>query len=327
MLTPPYARLRRDLDQTQINVALNTLRQIVEAGFSVLSMADGIADDFSDETGIATGALVGFSYDAGGNFYTNAAVSEETSAGAAVASGGFDGAVFVDRSWSLNNGETVQSIGFSSNTAAADYDLYLLERVGAGSYTPRAKIAGVTHPGGLAAVYFDLAVAYVVPATGDFYVGVDTKAHASQGVTPSTVLRSVRYGAMDVGTNYTGLTEETSNTPWMGVQYAVDPASASLSSVDFDAEAQPGRGRVVALLDFANDPDPGTDFDIVMSRDDGENWSDGILQDRGVFSGTIRIVTADFDLSGQDTGTSMRWRVTSSGLVVPVHSIFAQWGV
>lgn len=57
------------LDFLEKNLALNTLRDVVNAGWSVTEMIDGIADEYSDETGIDAGASSNNTYNAAGDYY------------------------------------------------------------------------------------------------------------------------------------------------------------------------------------------------------------------------------------------------------------------
>jgi len=59
--------LRIDLIENLI--AINTLRDSVDAGWTVLDMIDGIADEYEDETGIDNGSSTNPTYDSPGNFY------------------------------------------------------------------------------------------------------------------------------------------------------------------------------------------------------------------------------------------------------------------
>jgi len=321
MLTPPYARLRRDLDQTQINVALNTLRQIVEAGFSVLSMADGWADHFTDQDGIDGAVTSGMAYDAAGDFWylTGSLPASSPAFGGSVV--GVNAANGVDGD-AGTYAQVTTLPNWSGTAALADRLIYTADLGSVKSLTEIALTGQFNYAEAnpaFALIYSEDGSAWTSAGSADFAVNSVTE----------TITLTGSFSA-----RYIGIAGAQNNYGGTGQDFRIDELrgsdgseTGSLVSVDFSAEAQPSRGRVIALLDYENDPDAGTDFDIGMSRDDGVTFTDGALTDRGVFLGTVRIVTADIDLSAQDSGTDMRWRVTNSGVVVPVHAAFFQWGV
>lgn len=75
-----------DISRLEQNIGLNSLRDAVNGGWAYFNMIDGVADVFTDETGVDTGASTNATYDAAGDFY------EPTPASSASLLLSFDGA-------------------------------------------------------------------------------------------------------------------------------------------------------------------------------------------------------------------------------------------
>tara|TARA_R110000764_G_scaffold67861_1_gene140938 strand:- start:296 stop:1552 length:1257 start_codon:yes stop_codon:yes gene_type:complete len=58
------------IDRLEENIGLNSLRSAVEGGWTWFNMIDGVADVFTDETGVNTGSAVNAGYDASGDYYS-----------------------------------------------------------------------------------------------------------------------------------------------------------------------------------------------------------------------------------------------------------------
>lgn len=325
LLTGIDAGNTAQIEANSANILLLAVRLAIQESATRWGMFKGFVDDFVDQSGVDLTASTGETYDAGTDVYRNGvAGSDETSAGSPTSAGGFSGAIFVDRSWSVDNGKTVSHVAFSSNTAAGDYDVYIFERIGSGSYTPRAKIASVSHPGGLAVTYFELASAYVVPATGDFYIGVDTQSHSSQGVTAGAVVRAARNSAdLTVDTNYaSGWTEETNTTVYVGVRYAEITETMTLVSEPETVSPAPTSARAIVLAKTAGGITLPGDLAVSISRDNGVTWTAGTLSLLGDYDADIEaFVTNVVDISGQPSGTSLRLRaVTADGKLIELST-------
>lgn len=246
--------------------------------------------------------------------YTNALADSATDA-SPVSTGGFGNAIFVDRSFSLENGGLVDKLGFASNTGASNYDLYILERIGTEDYTPRAKIANATHTGGGALEYFDLAADYRVPGTGDFYVGIDVKSNATQGATSaSTFARATRStGSLTVDTNYnSGWTEGTNKVIVCGAQYVTGNMTLVPSAVTLDT-ADPDDVSLWTIVDILDGGDPEADVQCRFTLNDGSNWTTAAVADsvQPMPGGTDKyLLRFDGDLSAL-SGSSFKPEITT----------------
>ena len=78
------------------------------------------------------------------------------------------------------------------------------------------------------------------------------------------------------------------------------------------AQAAPSNSRVCLLMD----PSTGTttlntDIKAYVSRDNGTTYSQATLADEGTYTGTQKILAGTVDVSGQPSGTSMRYKITT----------------
>lgn len=101
----------------------------------------------------------------------------------------------------------------------------------------------------------------------------------------------------------------------------------TLPSNTFTAEAAPSTARLVVLEEDVDSITLNTDLTLEVSRDGGTTWEVATLVDQGDYSTTIRILTADgIDLSGQPSGTSMKYRVKSlNNKDVKIHGVALAW--
>ena len=71
---------------------------------------------------------------------------------------------------------------------------------------------------------------------------------------------------------------------------------------------------------------PKRDIAISASRDSGTTWSAGPAEDQGTHDGGVAVLSASMDLSGQPSGTAMRWKVeTPSKAKQKIHGVSLQW--
>jgi hypothetical protein len=87
-------------------------------------------------------------------------------------------------------------------------------------------------------------------------------------------------------------------------------ANMTLVSNAQTAQAAPTNTRICMLMD----PTTGTttintDIKAYVSRDNGTTYSQATLVDEGTYSGTQKILASTVDVSGQPSGTSMRYKI------------------
>ena len=71
-----------------------------------------------------------------------------------------------------------------------------------------------------------------------------------------------------------------------------------------------------------------TDLIASISRDGGSNFTNVTLADSGYVTGSSgqRILTGTVDVSGQPSGTSMRWKLALANNVSKIHGVSLSWG-
>lgn len=100
----------------------------------------------------------------------------------------------------------------------------------------------------------------------------------------------------------------------------------TLISASQEAEAQPDTVTLVALEEDINAITLNVDLKAWASRDDGANYVQGTLSDKGDFDGDKRILYAECDVSGQAADKTMRWKFTGyNGKDQKFHAVGMRW--
>ena len=70
-----------------------------------------------------------------------------------------------------------------------------------------------------------------------------------------------------------------------------------------------------------------TDIIASISRDGGSNFTNVTLSDSGYVTGSSgqRILVGSADVSGQPSGTSMRWKLALANNTSKIHGVSLQW--
>jgi hypothetical protein len=70
-----------------------------------------------------------------------------------------------------------------------------------------------------------------------------------------------------------------------------------------------------------------TDLIASVSRDGGSNFSTVTLTDEGYVTGSSgqRILSGTVDISGQPSGTSMRWKLALANNSSKIHGVSLAW--
>ncbi len=105
--------------------------------------------------------------------------------------------------------------------------------------------------------------------------------------------------------------------------------TATITSAAFTAKSTPTKARLVVFQDNIS-PDTATiNTDLVasVSRDNGTTFTTVTLTDAGYITGSSgqRILTGTADISGQPSGTSMKWRVVAQTKGQKIHGVSLQW--
>jgi len=114
-----------------------------------------------------------------------------------------------------------------------------------------------------------------------------------------------------------------------GAKLFEDIASAPfiLTSGNFIAQTQPEAAHIVVI--YAKTIVPNTDFVVEVGRDgNAGTFIPVAIVDQGPvlnIGGTTRLITGTVDLSGAPAGTTMVWRITTTGIDVEVHGVGLFW--
>jgi hypothetical protein len=74
-------------------------------------------------------------------------------------------------------------------------------------------------------------------------------------------------------------------------------------------------------------PTLNTDIIASISRDGGSNFTNVTLVDEGYVTGSSgqRVLAGLVDISGQPSGTSMRWKLALANDVSKIHGVSLSW--
>ena len=103
--------------------------------------------------------------------------------------------------------------------------------------------------------------------------------------------------------------------------------STTIVSNAFTASAAPSSSRIVVFQENVDTPTLNTDIIASISRDGGSNFTNVTLSDSGYVTGSSgqRILVGSADISGQPSGTSMRWKLALANSSSKIHGVSLQW--
>ena len=108
---------------------------------------------------------------------------------------------------------------------------------------------------------------------------------------------------------------------------AASATSTAIVSNAFTAGSAPSTSRIVVFQENIDTPTLNTDIIASVSRDGGSNFSTVTLVDDGYVTGSSgqRILTGLVDISGQPSGTSMRWKLALANNASKIHGVSLAW--
>jgi len=103
--------------------------------------------------------------------------------------------------------------------------------------------------------------------------------------------------------------------------------STTIVSNAFTAGSAPTTSRIVVFQENVASPTLNTDIIASISRDGGTTFTTATLSDSGYVTGSSgqRILTGTATISGQPSGTSMRWKLALANNAVKIHGVSLQW--
>jgi hypothetical protein len=341
------------------NLGVSVLRQVVEAGWSVQKMVAGIADEFVDQTGIAS--LGGATYDASNKAVANPIIATTANSGSAGWSGSgnfnFSASDISQTSYACCLERTAADL-----TGDFDFTYTQVNQTGSGaSYGPAFQFGIVTATAGYPAGGNSYVGANFTPAWVIGYNGVGSNQtvglyHGSIAV--ATATRTIAAGdtftvrrrgttltalhnGVTIGT-FTGFNSSAAvyqaiahgsgsneTVTWGAVNWALlSPGGVNVTVVSTAtaAVAQPVEMRAVLLHEPVDTVTLNTDVVFEVSRDGGTTWSTATLANQGPFDAVTFIRSAAIDVSGQPAGSSVKWRVrTLNAKSQRFHGVWLQW--
>ena len=96
----------------------------------------------------------------------------------------------------------------------------------------------------------------------------------------------------------------------------------------FTASSEPSTSRIVVFQEDVSSTTLNTDVVASVSRDGGSNFTNVTLTDEGYVTGSSgqRILSGVATISGQPSGTSMRWKLALANNQSKIHGVSLSWG-
>ena len=104
-------------------------------------------------------------------------------------------------------------------------------------------------------------------------------------------------------------------------------ATSNIVSNAFTASSAPSTARIVVFQENVDSITLNTDLIASISRDGGTTFTTATLSDSGYVTGSSgqRILTGSATISGQPSGTSMRWKLALANNASKIHGVSLQW--
>ena len=104
-------------------------------------------------------------------------------------------------------------------------------------------------------------------------------------------------------------------------------ATTNIISNAFTASSAPSSARIVVFQETVSSYTLNTDLIASISRDGGTTFTTATLADTGYVTGTSgqRILTGTATVSGQPSGTAMRWKLALANNQSKIHGVSLQW--
>ena len=109
---------------------------------------------------------------------------------------------------------------------------------------------------------------------------------------------------------------------------ASSATATTIVSNAFTASSEPSTSRVVVFQENIDTTTLNTDIIASVSRDGGSNFTNVTLVDEGYVTGASgqRVLAGLVDISGQPSGTSMRWKLALANNQSKIHGVSLSWG-
>lgn len=298
------------------NIFVNSLLSLISGGLSRHLLIDGMADAFTDQTGVDVAGSTNVSYAAAGRYYTNRAVPT-TNYGNTGGQGNRTASITVTANFSFDSGALSNLVDGTTSgsqndepgtgsTAVAGARIIVDFGSGNLKYIDELSIDRSSGAGNSGMWRVEVGASSSGPWTtvspADFAMNGTTV--TVPGLTPDAAGHRY-YSLLGVSGNW-------SNSFMNELRFKINAGGAIadtvLKSNGYTAAATPSSAALVVLHQPVVAVTLNTDLILSASRDGGTTWTAATLVNRGAFDSTYNILTANVDLSSQPAGTSVKWK-------------------
>ena len=319
------------LDTIKANIAINAFRIAVNGGLSVQNMVDGFVDEYKDESGISSKNSFSFV----GNCYVIFGVAWDLSTAS------YDSVSFNVSSQDSNP----LCIAFKPDGTK----MYMVGNINDTIYQYSLSTAWDLSTASYDSVSFDISsqnsnprcIAFKPDGTKMYMVGDINNTIYQYSLSTAWDLSTASYDSVsfDVSSqnsNPNGIAFKPDGTKMYmsGIsgraiyQYSLmepTPPSATLISTTEIANSEPSNAFGVLQEEDIDSVTLNTDILFYASRDGGTTYTQGTLSEEATVDAG-RILTATVDLSGQPSGTSLRYKVEmANSKLFKLHATALQW--
>lgn len=228
------------------------------------------------------------------------ALAEGETTGDPVSTSGIGTLTMFNRSFTLDNGKTVMKLGVYS-AVSGSVTLKIAKRNSSTSYTV-AVSETFAHPG-TGWHDFELSSPYVVPPSGDYFVGF----YGASSHYP-VLFNQPRAYASGNGSGTLTVTENASNNaPALRALYS-DVDVMSVTSLPVEKTGAPESAEMVCFIEGNIG-----DVSLYVSRDGGATWEPTSMSLLFTQPGGFKVAKATADLSAHPSGSSVMWRCVIDG--------------
>ncbi|QRM43975.1 discoidin domain-containing protein [Rhizobium sp. BG4] len=298
--------------------------EIADLKGSRMGMAGGIADAFDDETGVNTGGSTNQAYDAGNDWYKGSSVessqipalTSNSGAGVTVSASSVLSAGSTD-AWYAADADSTNTFWHSASGLPATWFATFSAAKRITSYRLRWRDETSALP-----------TAWTVSGSNDnsAWTVIDTRT----AQTPSKVSGGSLYQIATPGSYlYYRIVFSTSDNAYASmrnIQLNIDTLqNMTLVSAAYTAASVPSTARLAVQTAETDAVTVNTDLTGEVSRDGGTTWTAVTLALSTNLNG-VKVYEGTATISGQPSGTSMRWRVkTLNNKNVAVSGVVLQW--
>lgn len=299
----PQGGASTDLELTLAELSLGVADALNTAQFLGAS-GNRFADSFDTLTYVDTGAATNLDSATAGQLAPTAASSTVT-INTNSTTGAVAGFTIVDRTAALVAGRQVATIGIY-NSIAQTMSVKILLRNSASNYTV-VVTQSVAHPG---TGWYDatLTSPYTVPASGSYYLG----AYSPSGAPAVTAAVVRAYISSDLTGTSGGFTEDTNVAFPMRYGFVSTTNNLTVASTALTAASAPSSAKLVARVKEIDSLALNADLIFAVSRDGGATYGAFTMTDKFTASAIAVYESDSLDISGQPSGTSLKWKVASA---------------